>query len=58
MHIKIQQVLQKKAKKNNLDLLIASTSIAENATLVSNDKIFKKLAKLELGLKYENWLED
>ncbi len=51
-------ITKKEAKKNDLDLLIASTSIAENATLVSNDKIFKTIAKINTRLKYENWLEE
>ncbi len=51
-------ITKKEAKKNDLDLLIASTSIAENATLVSNDKIFQTISKIDNRLKYENWLED
>lgn len=50
-------ITKKDAKKNDLDLLIASTAIAIDATLISNDKIFKTLALLEPRLKYENWLE-
>lgn len=43
-------------KRHNLDLLIASTAIALDAVLVSNDKIFENLAKIDPVLKYENWL--
>ena len=43
-------------KRHNLDLLIASTAIATNATLVSNDMIFKQLSKIDPRLRYENWL--
>jgi predicted nucleic acid-binding protein len=43
-------------KRHNLDLLIASTAIALDAIIVSDDAIFKKLAKIEPLLKYENWL--
>ena len=43
-------------KRHNLDLLIASTTIALDAVIVSNDKIFEKLATIESALKYENWL--
>ena len=50
-------ITKKDAKKNDLDLLIASTAIAIDATLIINDKIFKTLALLEPRLKYENWLE-
>ncbi|MEA2028751.1 MAG: type II toxin-antitoxin system VapC family toxin [Campylobacterota bacterium] len=44
------------AKKNDIDLLIASSAVATNATLISNDRIFETLSKLEPRLKYENWL--
>jgi len=50
-------ITKKDAKKNDLDLLIASTSIAKNAILVSNDKIFQTLAKIDNRLKIENWLD-
>lgn len=43
-------------KRHNLDLLIASTAIALDAVIVSNDKIFEKLSVMEPVLKYENWL--
>ena len=44
-------------KRHNLDLLIASTAIALDAVIVSNDKIFEKLAAIEPALKYENWIQ-
>lgn len=50
-------ITKKDAKKNDIDLLIASSAIAENAILVSNDKIFETLSKVEPNLKYENWLK-
>ncbi len=43
-------------KRHNLDLLIASTAIALDAIIVSNDMIFQKLSEIEPMLKYENWL--
>jgi len=49
---------QKALKKNDLDFLIASTAISSNTTLVSNDKIFEVIAKIDSRLKYENWLID
>lgn len=45
------------AKKNDLDFMIASISMKQNAVLVSNDKIFETILKLNSHLKYENWLE-
>ena len=50
-------ITKKDAKKNDIDLLIASSAIAENTILVSNDKIFETLSKVEPNLKYENWLK-
>jgi len=50
-------ITKKNAKKNDLDLLIASTAIAENAILISNDKIFETLSEIEPNLQYENWLK-
>ena len=44
-------------KRHNLDLLIASTAIALDAVIVSNDKIFERLAAIEPALKYENWIQ-
>ena len=49
-------ITPKDAKKNDIDLLIASSAIAENAILVSNDKIFEVIAKLDNRLKFENWI--
>jgi len=50
-------ISKKDAKKNDIDLLIASSAIAENAILISNDKIFETLCELDVNLKYENWLK-
>lgn len=44
-------------KKNDIDLLIASSAIAKNAILVSSDKIFETIAKLDNRLQYENWID-
>ena len=49
--------INKKAmKKNDLDILIASTAMAESATLISDDGIFEKLSDIEPKFKWENWL--
>jgi len=53
----ITGITKKDAKKNDLDFLIASSAIAQDAILVSNDKLFKVLAD-NTNLKYENWIED
>ncbi len=47
----------KSNKKNDLDFLICATAINHNATLVSNDDIFKKLSDIEKNLKCENWVK-
>ena len=50
--------INKKAmKKNDLDILIASTAMAENATLISDDSIFEKLSEIEPKFKWKNWLK-
>jgi predicted nucleic acid-binding protein len=49
--------INKKAmKKNDLDILIASTAMAESATLISDDGIFEKLSEIEPKFKWKNWL--
>ena len=45
------------AKKNDLDLVIASIAMGQKAVLVSNDGIFERLAELEPKFKHENWLK-
>jgi len=50
-------ITTKDAKKNDLDLLIASIVMGQEAILISNDGIFKRLAKLEPKFKHENWLK-
>ena len=47
---------KKSMKKNDLDILLASTAIAENAILISYDGIFEKLSEIEPKFKWQNWL--
>ena len=54
---KVTGITAKDAKKNDLDLVIASIVMGQEAILISNDAIFKRLAELELKFKYENWLK-
>lgn len=49
-------ITAKDAKKNDLDLVIASIVMSQEAILISNDGIFKSLAELDPRFKYENWL--
>ncbi len=41
-------------KKNDLDFLIASLCISQNAILISNDKIFEIISELDNKFKYKN----
>ena len=41
--------------RHNVDLILASTAIVEDAVLVSNDGIFATLARIEPRLTVENW---
>src|SRR5689334_14353919 len=48
---------EKALVRHNVDLILASTAILEDAVLVSNDAIFAALAELEPRLAVENWAE-
>ena len=52
-----RRMSNKKLKLHTVDLLIASTTIVENAILVSNDGIFEDILKLRSNFKFENWTE-
>lgn len=41
--------------RHNIDLILASSAVAEGAVLVSNDAIFTALSELEPRLVVENW---
>jgi len=47
----------KEAKKNDLDLVIASIAMSQEAILISNDGIFERLTELAPKFKYKNWLK-
>lgn len=42
-------------KKHNTDLILASTAIVESYTLVSSDKLYNTLSKLQPDFHYEDW---
>jgi predicted nucleic acid-binding protein len=48
-------ISQKILDQHNIDFILASSAIAENATLVSNDKIFLSVRDIEPTLRLENW---
>jgi predicted nucleic acid-binding protein len=41
--------------RHDIDFILASSAIAEDTTLVSNDKIFLAIKDIEPSLKLENW---
>lgn len=52
----LRKVNQENLKKHSLDLMIASSALGQNITLVSADKIYKDISLLNPELKLENWL--
>ena len=50
-------ISKKAINRHNVDLMLASAAIAENAIMVSNDNIFQDLTKITPELKYENWVK-
>jgi predicted nucleic acid-binding protein len=46
---------QKAFDRHDIDFILASSAIAEDATLVSNDKIFLVIRDIEPSLRLENW---
>ena len=42
-------------KRNDVDLLIASTAIETGAILVSNDHLFESIRHLQSDFELENW---
>jgi predicted nucleic acid-binding protein len=46
---------QKTFDRHDIDFILASSAIAEDAILVSNDKIFLAIKNIEPSLKLENW---
>lgn len=48
-------ISKKAIERHNIDFMLASSAIAENAILVSNDAIFKTIQQIYPQFKYENW---
>ena len=46
----------KALKKNDIDFLIASTAMSQDAILVSNDGIFEDIVEYKMGLEFEAWV--
>ena len=58
VYLKAYGMKPKAAKRDDIDLILASTAIMEDAVLVSNDSLFGKLQNLNSNLQYENWTID
>jgi predicted nucleic acid-binding protein len=46
---------RKSMARDTVDLMIASSAIEKEVTLVSNDKIFHKIQEISSDFKLENW---
>jgi predicted nucleic acid-binding protein len=42
-------------RKHNVDFILASTALGQQAVIVSKDNIFSKIQEFEQGLQVENW---
>jgi len=54
-YIRKYGIKTKTAKRDDIDLILASTAITEDDVMVSNDSVFSKLQIINPDLKYENW---
>ena len=45
-------------ERHNFDFMIAGSAIAAGAVLVSNDKIFERIAELHEDFRLENWAQE
>ncbi len=52
---KMAGAAQKTVDRHDVDFILASSAIAEEAVLVSNDRIFLTVQAIEPALKLENW---
>jgi hypothetical protein len=50
-------ITKKAVKKHDADFMPASSAIAENAVMVSNDNIFNELKEIRSDFQLENWAE-
>lgn len=42
-------------RKHNIDIILASTALVENAVVISADRIYDDLAAINPALKHEDW---
>lgn len=55
-YIKDTRNLKKEEMRQfNVDILLASIAIVENAILISADKIYSEIARIDPQFQYENW---
>ena len=53
----IRMLSSKNIRQHNVDIMIAANAISLNCVVVSEDKLFIELIKLESRLRVENWLK-
>ncbi len=53
----IKMLSSKNIKQHSVDIMIAANAIFYKCVVVSEDKLFVELAKLDTHLKIENWSE-
>ncbi|MEO5333045.1 MAG: type II toxin-antitoxin system VapC family toxin [Magnetococcus sp. YQC-5] len=54
-YAKLTGIQSSALKRHNIDLMLATTAIANNAILVSNDQIFKYLQHIYPDFLWEDW---
>lgn len=54
-YIRQTGILKDAVKRHDIDLMVASSAMAENAVLVSNDRIFSRLKKMRSDFLLEDW---
>jgi len=54
-YLKETGISKKAVKRHDIDIMLASSAIAEDAILVSNDGIFERLKKIRSDFQSENW---
>lgn len=52
-----KQLDRKEMRKHNIDIILASTAIADSATLIGMDKIYLEIQKFFPNLLLENWMD-
>lgn len=51
----IRKINRENLKKNNIDIMLASSAIAQSCILISNDEIYQILSEYNSSLHFQNW---